>query len=364
MALHDRIKWKIIELWDSAESIASISRKLHLKKLTVRRWVDRYIKTGGVAKLSKPGRPTLLSRRARKEAVLLLLNSQHRGAQQVARVLKTEGLASTAVHRTTLARAAKEEAKKSIGRIHSVRGRPSSELSAQTKARRSKFASDNKNRRWDNVMFTDACKFYFWYPGASVTPTQWVLAGQKRRAPKVSHPLVVNLYTGITKTSVTKCHIVTGSSKHRSMYTNHAGQPSRGITKAEYRDVLRQSLLPGGRSIFGTQGVSTWYLQQDNAPPHTVAKSVIKDWNREHGSSIELLPNWPPNSPDLSPIVNFWSWAKARIDEKGCTTFEEFQSTLLGTIKGVPKSILAKYYNSMRTRMERTLELKGDKTTF
>ena len=46
-------------------------------------------------------------------------------------------------------------------------------------------------------------------------------------------------------------------------------------------------------------------------------------------AAVMLLPNWPPNSPDLSPIENAWAWMEAEMDSRGCKTFENYQETLL-----------------------------------
>ena len=60
-------------------------------------------------------------------------------------------------------------------------------------------------------------------------------------------------------------------------------------------------------------------------PTHRVAEQIIKDWNIDKGSSIQILPFGPPSSPGLSSIENVWGWVKAKVDEKGCKTFDEFQ---------------------------------------
>ena len=49
-------------------------------------------------------------------------------------------------------------------------------------------------------------------------------------------------------------------------------------------------------------------FQQDNARPH-MAKVSLK-WLKDHG--VECL-EWPPNSPDLSPIENLWAELKRRL---------------------------------------------------
>ena len=58
--------------------------------------------------------------------------------------------------------------------------------------------------------------------------------------------------------------------------------------------------------------------QQDNGPSHKLDSSHINAWNSLHGSAVELLPNWPPTSPDLNPIEIVWGWMEAKINDTGC----------------------------------------------
>ena len=76
--------------------------------------------------------------------------------------------------------------------------------------------------------------------------------------------------------------------------------------------VLHKTLLPEGTRMFTMQGFNTWYLQQDNDPTHGVAREVVKQWNAMKGSSVQLLPNWPPSSPDLDIIKNVWGMGSAK----------------------------------------------------
>jgi hypothetical protein len=364
MAITEADKWAIISTFKATQNLAATARRLNINTKSVAKWVRRHQETGGVAKVKGTGRRALLSEAAAKEAVKLLLDGNHGGASHVGRVLQSKGLVSKVPHRTTVTRAAKKVAKLEGAPIRAVRGMPVKELNPSTRQKRMKFASSNLNKRWDHVMFTDRSKFHFFHPGASIKPVGWVRKGQKREAPRVNHAMVVNLYAGITKWGVTKCHIVAGTSKHNSKYLNKKGQSSKNIRAAEYRDVLKETLLPEGTRIFGTQGVSTWFLQQNNDPTHRVAEQVVKDWNIKKGSSIQILPSWPPSSPDLSPIENFWGWVKRKVDEKGCKTFDEFQFTVLAVIKNVPKPILQAYFNSMKARLYQTLALEGAKTSY
>jgi hypothetical protein len=180
----------------------------------------------------------------------------------------------------------------------------------------------------------------------------------------VNHPQVLNVYAGITKFGVTACHVVAGSSKHKTSYCNKQGKPSRNITSSEYAVVLRTTLLPEGKRIFGAAGIGSWVLQQDNDPSHKVAAAAIKLWNNKHASSIGLLGSWPPNSPDLNPIENVWSYVQAKVNSMGCKTFEEFELAVTQQIKNVPKAMLENLIKSMGTRMATAIQVGGDKTPY
>ena len=135
---------------------------------------------------------------------------------------------------------------------------------------------------------------------------------------------------------VTKLVVVAGSSKHKSKHLTTTGQPATNNTKGEYKEVLLYSLLPEGRRLFTSAGLGTWVLQQDNDPAHGGAGDVIKGWR--HGG-VSLLPNWPPNSSDLSPIENLWGWVQARVQARGCKTLEDYKAAVEEVWLGVPVSM-------------------------
>ncbi|CAG9952817.1 unnamed protein product [Clonostachys rosea f. rosea IK726] len=76
--------------------------------------------------------------------------------------------------------------------------------------------------------------------------------------------------------------------------------PRRGYSSISYQLALEEGLLP---YYDGTRR-----FQQDNAGIHVSNSSIT--WLLEH--AIELL-DWPPHSPDMSPIENLWSLLKARL---------------------------------------------------
>jgi hypothetical protein len=301
---------------------------------------------------------------ATQRAFDMLFHEDMGGASATAQGLHAEHLTPRVVHRSTVSRAAHRMAREKGERVDVLTGKPRKQLSAATVQKRLSFCTANLGRNWDNVMFTDRKKFSFNYPGQKIQPVTWCLRGRKREAPSVNHALVINVYAGITKHGVTDFHVVAGTSKHHSTYKNKKGQGAKNITAEEYRGVVRTTLLPGGRKMFSHQGVSTWVLQQDNDPTHKAALPVVEEWNAQHASSVSLLKNWPPSSPDLSPIENFWGYLTKKMDAKGCETFEEYQAALHLEAKATPQRVFSNLVGSMRRRLADCIKKEGGKTSY
>jgi hypothetical protein len=117
-------------------------------------------------------------------------------------------------------------------------------------------------------MFTDRKKFIFTYPGARVNKVSWIRKGQERVAFKSGHALGLNVYAGLTVFGMTKPHIVAGTSRMSTAFANKKGERAKNITSAEYEMVVMKTLLPQGKCILGSQGITSWVLQQDNDPTH------------------------------------------------------------------------------------------------
>jgi transposase len=355
-------RWSIIFAWQKCHNISQVASQLGRSRPTVRHWVNHYLEHGNVDSANKCGRPPALDYEAAEEAVQLLLSDDTGTASQAARVLHAEGKSSKLLHNSTIIRHAKRAAAAPGKPLQVVRGLPAKQLSQDTIKKRVAFATKNKWRRWDNVMFTDRKKFNFYYPGVPVKPQKWVIKGERWRAPRVNHAQVLNVYAGIGKKGIARAHIVAGTSKHISKFLNKAGQVSKNITAAEYEAVVRDTFLPAGGRLFGSR---SWVLQQDNDPSHKkAALKALAAYNKKNNSNIQLLPNWPPNSPDLSPIENVWGYVQAKVNARGCKTFHEFKQAVLSELKAVPKDMLKNLLNSMPNRLADCLQEKGGMTKY
>lgn len=300
---------------------------------------------------------------AAKLAVEALLDKRMT-AKQAAQELHTKGHVSRVVHPSTLVRAARAAAASQGIRLAVHTGKPAKKLTAATKQLRLAFALANQHRNWDRVLFSDRKRFQFWFPGTKVQRSQWVNKGTKPEAFTANKPQCVNLYAGITKAGMTACQLVAGTSKHKSTFKTKTGKIARNITSAEYRDVLKTTLLPGGDRLLRGTSRRPWVLQQDNDPSHRTAPNAITTWNRSHTATCQLLVDWPPNSPDLNPIENVWGWVDGKVQQLGCKTFDEFKTAVLDTLQSVPAAYLTSLYDSMPRRMAKVIERSGDKTGY
>lgn len=91
-----------------------------------------------------------------------------------------------------------------------------------------------------------------------------------------------------------------------------------------YRKILLHNLARAARKRFGTR--RSWWFQQDNAPYHkerSIKKLMLgPSWKKVH------VLDWPPYSPDLNIIDNFWVQLQARVAAAKPQTKEEIKNAI------------------------------------
>jgi transposase len=364
--LNELRRAEIITTYNALKSIRKTAHTLSINVKTVQRWLKRYSSTGNIkAMLNAAGRRRIMSDDTCALAEQLLLSNEHGSLSLVAQELyRLKGIRA---HPSTISRSVKAFCKRMGRPIHSTSKKPAKQLTADTMRKRLQFAQANLTRNWSTVMFTDRCKFHHTYVGGVVRRTVWKRVGSERTAPRVNHASCYNVYAGITKYGVTKMHIVAGTTRHVSTFTNRQGDPAKNITGQEYEQVVSRTLLPEGRRLFGgAVGVSSWTLQQDNDPNHKKASQrAIQAWNARHpGNTVSVLSEWPPNSPDLNPIENVWAYVQAEVNKAGCRDFASFSARVEEIFSNLSRRHLSNLFGSMRKRLEEVVSKNGGKTRY
>ncbi|CAG9955436.1 unnamed protein product [Clonostachys rosea f. rosea IK726] len=131
--------------------------------------------------------------------------------------------------------------------------------------------------------------------------------------------------------------------------------PRRGYSSISYQLALEEGLLP---LYDGTRR-----FQQDNAKIHVSNSSMT--WLMEH--AIELL-DWPPHSPDISPIENLWSLLKARIRSrypylnsllKTDANIEELKRCAQVVWRDIDQSLIRGLMESLPNRLRAVIRARG-----
>lgn len=292
-------------------------------------------------------------------AYLLLTGDKHYSARHVAEILRRKPGVPKTLNKDTVLRNAKAYGVSNNKPIHFDRRKPRQKLKENCKQKRVAFCTAEAGRDWANVMFTDRKRFYLFYPGSKVQPGVWLMKGERQEAYRVSSPICLNVYLGITCHGPTTCHFVAGTSGMTSKFKTKAGHTSRSICSSEYYHVVHKTFLPCGDKLFHGR---PWVLQQDGDRSHATSKDALATYLAKHPrSQITILKDWPPCSPDLSVIENYWGWLQAQVNKCGCTSVRGFKRCLLKLIRATPTSLFMGYYNSIPNRLQECIDKGGSR---
>lgn len=125
------------------------------------------------------------------------------------------------------------------------------------------------------------------------------------------------------------------------------------MNAVKYIDMLEQVLEPSVVKFYDTID-GEYYFQQDNAPCHT-AQKVVK-WFAEN--RVRLL-DWPPQSPDLSPIENLWHILKERIRQYRHTSKGALKEKILQEWESISPDICYKLVATMPKRVKAVIRARG-----
>ena len=161
----------------------------------------------------------------------------------------------------------------------------------------------------------------------------WAPDGEPRRVIKTQgNTYSAHVYGGVCKYGLTDLIFVSGTKGLPDAYTVNRKNPLfnkndpnckesefisqtlSSVTHKEYLDIVMgggprsyKGLIKDAQRMFQSNGVQRWYWQQDGAPVHTMADT---EKGRATLNAIkgvtQWIVEWPPYSPDLSPIENVW----------------------------------------------------------
>lgn len=325
---------------DPRNSLQDITNIINIPKSTV-----SAIKSRGTG-INKPrsGRPRKLSARDVRQIVRFLRTNRmtrRYGLQQLKKYFKL------CVHENTIRNALQE-----AGYHHRVaRRRPY--LNKRDRKRRLKFAKEHKDwtvEDWARVLFSDemAVKLFM---ERHVRDYVW------RKADEEFHPDCINygrrpkgvglMFWGVFRK---------GKMGPGGFFTLEDGQT---IDSTIYRD----QILLGPFKQFWEEAFEDFaepIVMEDNAPVH---KKVCIPARADLGM---ITLEWPPNSPDLNPIENIWSYMKDIIarDYANVSSAEEMKRIVKGMWDNFKDGEWDKLIQSLPDRMAAVIAAKGGSTKY
>ena len=98
---------------------------------------------------------------------------------------------------------------------------------------------------------------------------------------------------------------------------------------------------------------------QDGASAHR-AKATSK-WFAERVGMIDLIKNWPANSPDLNPIENLWAIVSGKLANQAWASREALKVSVDAAWAAISPETIHNLVMSFKSRCEACLAAKGQK---
>ena len=263
-------------------SPSQISRRTKIPERTVRRWCSRIDEGWDLKDKKKSGRPKKLSEKNLKWLKKKTIRKRKRSPNYLQKKLELEKKVIVS----------KETVRRSLHSLHLKPIRPQKvpRLDDGKKQKRVEFCQKYLNHPWEKVLFTDE-KFFSLTPPYNIkNDVIWGESGDKNQTQQW-RSTGVNVWGGISHYGKTDLIFLQG--------------------KQDSLNYINQCLAPQLRKMRSIFGKTTWWMQQDGAKKHTSRETL--SWMQKKRLRIIPPKDWPPNSPDLSCIENFWGYMETAV---------------------------------------------------
>lgn len=128
------------------------------------------------------------------------------------------------------------------------------------------------------------------------------------------------------------------------------------MNKEMYLEILKQNLKQSAEKL-GIEKTFKYY--QDNDPKHTA--EIVRLYLIYNCPKVIKTP---PQSPDLNPIENCWSYLKTQVRKRNCTNIQQMKSVLQEEWEKIDSGLTKKLVGSMKKRLQGVIDSKGYPTKY
>jgi transposase len=325
--LSEEQRWAIIALHKQHKPRVDIAREVRCDEKTITHWVSHYNLTGTVSE-----QPRVKKRKTDentdKNIVKTFTDHPFMKPKQIKATLNLS-VSSRTIDRRLI----------EVGLFGRVAKKEHFYTDDQLRARIS-FGSGYGNwtkQQWSLVLFSDEAHIYMGQHGQIwVRRPIGAALDPKYMGHKEPHPDRVSIWACICTRGLGAIHIF-----------------QENLDAPLMKHILKQHLIQTALRIYPS---GPWWLLWDNDRKHTL--DLIKTWCHNHGVSHI---DFPPYSPDLNPIENFWNNFKRRIETHNATTIDELKAHIMEEWNNTDIEYLATIADSMPDRCKAVVANKGHK---
>jgi len=129
------------------------------------------------------------------------------------------------------------------------------------------------------------------------------------------------------------------------------------VDAAAYQGILQKHLLP----VVGAFRVP-WHFQQDGATCHSARSTMA--WFAANGLPPPI--DWPPHSPDVSPIENLWSLMVQDVNKENPATVDDLRKAIRGSWRARTSDpiLMENLLGGWRKRVLQLVDAKGGRLSY
>lgn len=331
--LDEATRLRIVTLnQDAAMTPTQIARKVQVSRQTISRVLSKYRRTRTVKDQPGRGRKRKLSQRECKE--MARKAKKGKAATEIARDYRKK--TKKELHEQTVRNVLHEEG------LVNLKVQPVEALTNSNKDARLEYSKQMKGYDWTRVLFSDEKLF----PLSFVPDRAWQTPGQRVTKQVQRWPKKVNVWGACGHYVKAKLYFFDDTM-------------DAGLYQKIIKSRLKQSALQFSDDC-PAEVRQNWVFLQDNARPHTAAKSkeVLQ------GLVGDRVTTHPPNSPDLNPMEDVWSYLTRRLQTANVKTLEGLKRKIKVEYDSMPWTEFRKSVASMPARLKECVKLQGARTHY
>lgn len=333
LEISNDLRVRIIEDNKNGLSYRKIADKYKISFSGVRHIIKKFEATGLVKNMARSGRKRKTTAREDVRIVRMVKQQPTISSREIGENLNLD------VSGLTIRRRIKESG------LRSCIQRKKPYISKANTKKRLQFAREHINKDetfWNSIIWSDESKFELF--GTKKRKRVWRRSGE---ALKQSNLQQTVKHCG-GSVIVWGCFAACGVGKIKLI--------TETMTGKVYIDILDECLKKSVLKL----GISRRYIfQQDNDPKHTckLAQEYFKK------KKIKIL-EWPPQSPDLNPIENLWSYLDGELPFEQRKNKTEFFNLIRRKWEEISADITQNLILSMNRRLEAVIKAKGGPTKY